>query len=678
MATGRTDKTDTSILIAYALTVAAFYAASLFPEARLWGINWYTYFGWYGPVVLLLAGLLVPLVLTFTGAGPDDRTTPDHQRFAVTSAVIIILLTAFFYLLRGRTHFLGDGYQIIHWLQSGKPSDKPWAAGLDATLRWLYNIVKDFSTQPALTAARIYSYVSGAIFAVGAAVASAQLFDRYRDRVILLVGLLSGGQMLLYFGYIESYPLFVTVVGLFNLMGLLVVRGKLRRAWLLIPLAAAVSLHIFCVALLPAAVYILLRETALGRRLASLPGAVRWGSGIVFLAAAALVFGYFYDTNYFFRFTIVPFVNGPLVVERYTMFSAAHLLDYANLLWQHAPALALFLVVLIEVPLGVLVKRPSYRFLLLLVLPSLAMVFIFQPGLGMPRDWDLFSFPAIPIILLGFYTVLDNRDRLPGYFQTSVLAISLALMLLIPRVITQAIPEKGIEVFERMAALDSIRNHAGRFILIDYYEKHGDSAEVERLRNFCQVEYPQERWYEEARILTERGQLEAAVGRLHDALNFDPTNGFAWAGLGLWYYDHQRLDSALTCWKIAAAVNPFQPDNIRQLGIGYLAVGDSTRAEQCWLKAAALDSTDVSSREYLLALYRKQERTDEYIALLSLLASRPDAPLGIVLEFADNCAFRGDFEASRKAFLRALAMGADTSFVREREEYYPDLNIFGN
>ncbi|MCP4684934.1 MAG: hypothetical protein GY867_05730 [bacterium] len=673
MATGRADKIHPYVLTAFTLTVAAFYAASFFPQARLWGINWFGFFDWYGPISLLAVALLLPLVLVRLGSA-DDK--PSSSRvYGVFASATVLLLTLFLHLFRARTHFLGDGYQILDWLRSGAPNNKPWAAGVHAVLLWLYTAVADFSSQPELAASQLLSYLSGVVFVIAAALSAAWFFERTRDRIIFLLGLCSGGHMLMYFGYVESYPLFVTVVALFSLVGLAVSRGKLGRSWLLIPLGLAVTLHIFCVALIPAGLYLLLRDTSLGRRLASMRPAVRWGGAVLCFAGAVAVFAYAYTHSYFFRFTIVPFVDGPLVVERYTMFSSAHLLDFVNLIWQHAPALLLFGAVRLMLPMRSMVVRPDYRFLFLLAAPSLVMVFIFQPGLATPRDWDLFSFPAVPLVLLGFYAILDNRDRLVGYTTISGLAIALGFMLLIPRVATQVVPEKGLAVFERMAVLDPIRNRSGRFIQIDYYESLGDTANVERVREFCRAKYPQERWYEESRILLEGNRPEAAAEKLRDVVNFDPSHGHAWAGLGLYHYENRRFDSALACWQIATALTPFDADHLRQLGLGYSAVGDTSRAEDCWRGSAHLDDSDPAAQIYLLGLYREQERNDEYERILNTLGARPDVPLGVLVEYADYCAFVGDLAASVEGYSRALAQGLDSAFVRERQRQYPGLRV---
>ena len=113
MATGGPDKIKSSILTAYSLTIAAFYAASFFPEARLWGVNWPGFFGWYGPIALLVVALVIQQIVTW--AQKTDSPASGRRAYAPWAAITVVLFTLAFVVFRGRTHFLGDGYQILDW-----------------------------------------------------------------------------------------------------------------------------------------------------------------------------------------------------------------------------------------------------------------------------------------------------------------------------------------------------------------------------------------------------------------------------------------------------------------------------------------------------------------------------------------------------------------------------------
>ena len=87
------------------------------------------------------------------------------------------------------------------------------------------------------------------------------LVDRLRDRALLVLGLSSGGYMLLFFGYVENYAPLCLGIALFLMTGVLITRGKLKRWLIVLPLAVAVFFHLAGLALVPAAFYVLAQGT---------------------------------------------------------------------------------------------------------------------------------------------------------------------------------------------------------------------------------------------------------------------------------------------------------------------------------------------------------------------------------------------------------------------------------
>ena len=49
-------------LTAYFFVIGVLWVSSFFPEARLWGANWYQYFGWPGQTLLFVVGLVAPWI----------------------------------------------------------------------------------------------------------------------------------------------------------------------------------------------------------------------------------------------------------------------------------------------------------------------------------------------------------------------------------------------------------------------------------------------------------------------------------------------------------------------------------------------------------------------------------------------------------------------------------------
>ncbi len=659
----------------YGASIVVFLAASFFPEQRLWGLNWYGYFGWTGRLILLVMALAGGLGVRYFSARPRSEDSGEARNYYPVIAVVLLLLVGLgFYLGRGRTHFLGDGYQLLSWLQEGI-HNKPWEKGTFAIQDLVYATVGKTGQGNALIALQVVSYMAGLLFWGVTALAAGRLFRSTGQRLLYLIGVGTGGYALLFFGYLESYPLFVCAVGIFCQVGLLAARGHISRWWLLPALVPAGLFHIFAVALLPAAIYLIARDTALGRKIASMRMLFRAALVAALVVIGLVLFAYYYSSSYFFRFTIVSLWTDPHTVDGYTMFSASHLLDYLNQLIQLWPALVIGVGLWWLAPIRELVRRIEYRFLLITLAPSLAMVFLFNPGLGMPRDWDLFAFAGVPAVLVFYYVLLDDRQPIPRGRAIAVLGIVLGLLALGPRVAIQIIPEQGIALFDNLANLDRVKNSSGRFLLRQYLIENGEEAEAERRRQVDETVLPEGEWIDVAGRMINRGQFDPGIELLRRALQSDPSHYAGWANLAAAYAQRREYDSALIFFRIADARMPFNKSVTNNLGGLYYTMGDYARAEEAWLAALELAPDDLGVKQRLLMLYDRGERRGEYRALLLELASRQDAPLDILVRAARLNLEDNNVPAAARLLERALAQNLKSDIVCDLQKQYPDLSL---
>jgi len=472
----------TAYYVVYYALVAAIIATALWPVGRSWGINWFVYFT--RPTLMFSAGvaLLLPLALQaarhrVTGAaGASD----SKDVYAVGSAAFMLLGALAFYLLRGETHFLGDGYLLISKLEGAMELPSPLQYGPRRLQELLYSVFSGVEVDRAQFVFRVISWGCGLTFLAFVLWASRMLFSGNLRRALFAVGMATGGYMLLFFGYVENYPPFVLGVSLFGLLGLLASRGRVSRWWVLVTFLLAGFFHIFAAALVPAAVYLLLQGTAAGEWIGKRRSFLITGLlALVFVAAASVV--YLFSNDFSFRLALVPPVQDIFTVGRYTLFSPVHLLDWANLMIMLLPAVLFVPILLFRIHRAGLTARPDYLFLLLMLLPSLLLTFVIDPKLGMPRDWDLFSFAGVPLSLLLYYGLLDEAEG-KKYWQPAWLAIALGLLLLGPRVISQHDIIKSINVFDRVTAPDKLRTRSVQAVLYDLFERTGDLRELSRRR----------------------------------------------------------------------------------------------------------------------------------------------------------------------------------------------------
>lgn len=673
---------DTAYYVVYYATVAVMALAALWPDGRIWGVNWYGYFP--RPVLLAVIAItgMLPLFLSWWSRRRGDLNQPapgTKSVFFVGAGAVVLIGWLCFYFFKNETHLLGDGYLLISALRGVTELQAPSQFGSRQLQHLLYPLVSGYGDEAPRMVFRMISWGSGLVFLPAVFWAAYRLFESNLRRFLFAFGLITGGYALLFFGYVENYPPFAVGVTLFGLVGLMVAREQVERWWLLVPLLIAGFFHVFSAALLPAAAYLLLRETPLGdwftkRRV------LLWSTvgGIVAVAFGVAV--YLFETNYPFRFALVSPVQSIFTVGGYTLFSAAHLSDWVNLLFILVPALLFLPVVLRQRKERGWFSRPDYLFLWLTLVPSLVLTFLIDPKLGMPRDWDLFSFVGIPLAMLLYYSLLDETSRTVRW-KAATLAVALALMSLVPRVISQHDVEMSIHVFDRITALDPLRTRSVQEVVYRLFESGGNYSEPARRRAEYARERPDIAWLDHALQLGYQGRMDEAATELRRVIAFNPSHSAAWSNLGTYYQRRGQNDSALFCLKVADGLTPLNPRILDNMGIVYYSMADLKDAEHCWEEVISIDSLNYSARENLLKLYQTQGRKQEYLALsfeMFEIGTRKNAPLPYVRDLADLYLQKGDYAEAAVAYRRALARGLDTATVLELERQYPELHVLVN
>jgi len=275
--------------IALLTTLALWVIGSLLPNVRLWGLGFLD----QAPTWMWILALGFPIHFAIAVGFPtryskqllhrsmhrlrlakvvsenDSKPGALNRNYVTIAVVTGLLLFCSFILLKQTTHFLGDGSLQLSTLALEDPLVRGHEAGTVHTLL----AIKGFfgsGESAALAAYRMTSYASGLVFILFTFLLAARVFDSRAQALFFSVGHLSGGFMLLYFGYVENYALFVLSTSLFVLTGMGVCRRKTNRWWVLIPFAACIWFHSLGWALLPALIYVVLVHTPISYRLRNL------------------------------------------------------------------------------------------------------------------------------------------------------------------------------------------------------------------------------------------------------------------------------------------------------------------------------------------------------------------------------------------------------------------------
>jgi hypothetical protein len=441
-------------------------AAAKLPEESAWSLWPFTFLPpWLGWLLALLAGaLIIPAMAELVLAGLrftiyDLRFTIYVSRFTfhVSRSTLYALISLFagllFWLARLRHLRWGDSYLLTQALSTP-----------DLELRVIYNWQAPFTVflhqrlwqfvadpllgWPVESVYATTSILCGIIFVYLLLTFAAEL-GRTRLESAILAGLvLTTGSMQLFFGYVENY----TVISLGLLVTLFLawraLRGQIQPVWPVLALSLTNAFHPSTVFLWPG---ILLLSWLCWRRRRVPAGAAVWQTVLPPLLVGASVLALMESGGHGLAALLgqdrpgggdgVWFV--PLFAidpqwqkyQPYTMFSAAHLLDWLNVHLLISPfglpLLAMTLAAVGRFRLTLFdqaADRDYGYFLALTAAMYVLLTWLWNPDYGGRKDWDLFAPSAFVYTLLAGYLlvrVIRDQEKLS---QAGLFAIAVSLL----------------------------------------------------------------------------------------------------------------------------------------------------------------------------------------------------------------------------------------------------------
>ncbi|UCE24971.1 MAG: tetratricopeptide repeat protein [Candidatus Zixiibacteriota bacterium] len=658
-----------SVYVAYYFSIIVMLAAAFYPEYRVWGFNHWGYYQWYIPVVLFVVGAALPVVIRLLkpiGAHePEDPSTghPGGVKFLLISALLLVVFLVSFYFLRAGTHVLGDGYGLLGNIATVNPWIKIRNLGEELVHKLVYLWLSGPESTRTLLTFQLVSYASGAILLMSVAFAAMRLFDRLTERLLLFLGLTSSGYMLLYFGYVENYSVFVTSVMIYGLMALLVLHGKLNRWLILIPLVIAIIMHVFGVVLIPSAFYLLVGGTRLSEAITRLSMRDKIAVTALLVIAGAIVFTYFYLGSYFFRFALVPLAHNRFTVENYTLFSFAHIADVINLCFLLLPSLPVFLAVALYAPRYELLKQRQTVFLLTLTISTFGTLVIFDPKLGMPRDWDLFAFAGVPAALLGYYTTLKNRLLGDLTSPVVILAVFLGFSVLLPRAAGRARGDIELAHARNYLRHDIKKNQNVAWLIRDQLIQRDEAETANAWYADWMKNFPERAINQQGLEFNRAGRYAEAIPYFQAAIRENPMHAPTYGILGITFLRLQNYDSALTNLRIADGMSPNSVPILNGLAQFYRQQGNWDTAENYFLQALSIEGNNLESCLGLLELYWSSEQTGKHVSLLEEVVSLPEAPAVIHKRLGDHYLSIDSTDLAREQYRIAVDKGLDSTLL---------------
>ena len=666
-------------IAAYILSAGPLILFSIFPEGRVWGFNLLAYFPATVIYTFIAALLLVPAITLYAdyadrtvGLKDSENSSTQSNGFVWFTIVFTALSVMLFYLFRATTHFDGDGYAVLSNLASAKPIVKLRNYGALVAQFGLYRLLGKTGPEAALFVYQVISYFSGALFLVLSSLTAVIVFGRFRERVLFVAGMAVGGYALMFFGYAENYALFVVAIALYLYAGMRITYKGTSR-WLILPAnLLALFFHVFGLMLLPATVYILARKSRFAHRISSSKRSSQ--VLLAFLLIASLVGGFLYlfYSNYFFRFAFLPIIADRFTVSGYTMFSGKHLLDLVNLLFVLCPGL-LVIVSMLSFRKSRPTADAGLVFLTIVALCVLITVLIFDPKLGMARDWDLFAFAGVPVNMMLLMMVLRLKSTPKTVLTGLVLTVVLGTAFMAARVAIKTDDMVAMQRLRTYTPLDPIRNDKNGLLISKYYFDHDDTLrgyQEDSLwdgskKDFLMIAY--------SKALFDSGRVQLAMSAYRQAIAINPFNPASYNNLGQCFIEYRQLDSAKEYLLIAQGMRPGDSYVLNNLGWIAYQHHENRKAEKLWLKAIDAESTFLAPHQLLLQLYQAERDRDKYLDELLKLVRYPDAPPERLTEAAAYFCRVNRLAEARRLLAKARANGLDSVGYSRFLNQHPEL-----
>jgi|GEM_PF-1359278 tetratricopeptide (TPR) repeat protein len=593
-----------------------------------WGFDLLQYYSLPFRIAWLATGLAA-VVYVWSKGFPDILCRGFSRPAAMIAglAAFSLLYLVFF----ARIPLLGDGFLRAKEISAGRffSLTEPLTSLLHAVL---YRALAgaEHSQAKAIMAYRIISIASGVAATAAYWMFSSKIGGRCSLPVFLILSFQGFNQ--LFYGYVESYALFIVISFGFLWAGAAAPRlgeGNSRDLTPALLCSLAISLHSSGVFLVPALIYFWWRKR--------FPPARIGMQALILLAlpVSIMALGYFLSSH-----NLVKYLLGELPGRPYlplwngwrglAIFSPGHWLDVFNQLLLASPAA--IVLWLISAGPGTGPAQKSDKFLWVSFLSAMVFILSADPKLGAARDWDLFAWVSLPAVLLA---VRASVERPAGFRSLSVVAV-VSIWLFIPWLGVNASEHKSVARYLDILENDRRSSAYGYENLAIYYRQKSMPDKVEWVYARAVANEPEHprMLYNYGLALTGNGRIEKGAEFFIKALLIDSTLSQAWYNLGGTLLQLNRPLAAKVALQKALTIDSSTADTWYNLGIACL-YSDSLQTADRAFERALRNGISYGNKKYLYFYWGQvkdklgqHELAGEYIKI-AIAAGLPDSFLSM-------------------------------------------------
>ena len=658
------DRSRLGLTLTAAITIALFGTAPYWADAGWWGINHLKWLpGGFQIAFWIVSAVALALITlrpseTYLHSVLDkiDSLIFCRRIGAVTLAMGAVILL---WLLRASTHFLGDGYE---WLGNfGRPDIyiHKWAEPLSPVIvRLLQSLQSGYSEATALWAFQALSVISGGIVVYNAVQLTVAISDTPSKRLMILSSMLFSCGGLLFFGYVEFYPmLWAAAFVFFNSAINALISGK---GWLtaIAAYAACLAIHLEAITLAPGVVYLIgaqLKNPRLRRLL--------WTISIALGAAGLIGLAILYSTRIDIEVLLLPLLDGRPPAEHYTILSGQHWLDLFQLAMIVAPGLAIILS-------QIAWRKPRLasqvdRFWLLCSLGSGLFVFIFGAAITMARDWDVMAWGLLSPAMWVLWRIGRSKHTI---VPSTAIAYSLIVSVISLLYLSTALDLHSSK--KRFESLLTDRHHSSWITLSSYYEDQDDKTKARQIMRRSYDYFPEYRQLERAYADLGRGNLKAALQNAEQLVEQNPYQSDFLQLAGNVYGRMGRFEEAHQFYRNAIILRPYFADLRKELGLLYLQGGRLGQALRSMENALELDPSSIPILEAIGLVHLRARSFDRLTNVIDTLFTTEQGSSGGHMLAMVMALAQGDTTRALENYGKFYDLGSDRPDYRAVVQKY--------
>jgi Tfp pilus assembly protein PilF len=225
------------------------------------------------------------------------------------------------------------------------------------------------------------------------------------------------------------------------------------------------------------------------------------------IVAGSILFIKEYTTNLYFENIFLPLFTGKPIDPAYSIISLPHLVDIVNQMMLMSPAIFM-LIAIAAAEMPKIIKDKLIIFLGIAALAGLTFLFVIDPTIGMPRDWDLLSITIYGAVLAIVYLIGNKALRM---IQTLLIPLLVCVGLWsMPYLLTNLSEPASINYAKYIINLDMENSLSALLGLREYYKIHSDSAAVDSINNILNTTNPNQLKVDRAISLLAGGNMKEA------------------------------------------------------------------------------------------------------------------------------------------------------------------------